>query len=165
MPVEAADDARPGAGRSPFERAGRTRRPKLRLDVTLAVFVGGCVGGWLRYAATSMWPAPAGHLPWATFGVNVVGAFILALVVVIAADIAPSRYLRPLVGTGFCGALTTFSSVVVTTDQLSAHHPRIAAAYLGATIVAGLAASSFGLVLGRAIAANRHRARTGGDPR
>jgi CrcB protein len=150
--LDPADDGRRAM---PFDRAGRPRWPRLRLDVVAAVFVGGCAGGWARYAATSRWPAPAGQLPWATFSVNVAGAFVLALVVVIAADIAPSRYLRPLLGTGFCGALTTFSSVVVTTDQLYAHHPRTAAAYLAATIVAGLAAASFGLAVGRAIAANR----------
>jgi CrcB protein len=82
------------------------------------------------------------------------------VVVVIAADLVSSRYLRPLLGTGFCGAFTTFSSIVVTSDQLFAdRHPGMATAYLVASIVAGLAAASAGLATVRALAENRHRAR------
>jgi CrcB protein len=110
--------------------------------------------------ATKTWPAGVGGFPWSTFSVNTAGAFVLALVVVIAAELAPSRYLRPLVGTGFCGALTTFSSIVVAADQLLAHgHLAIATAYVAASIVSGLAAGSFGLIVGRAVTVNRHRAR------
>jgi CrcB protein len=141
---------------SPFRSPRRARWPKLRPDVLAVVFVGGCVGGWVRYAVTSAWPTPDGHLPWATFAVNTAGAFVLTLVIVVAADIAPSRYLRPLVGTGFCGALTTFSSVVVSTDQLFAHHHAgIAGAYLLASSFGGLAAAALGLVLARSVAGSR----------
>lgn len=164
--IDEAEDARHRRGASPFEQGRRPRWPTLRPDVVGVVFAGGCAGGAVRYASTSAWPTPPGRFPWATFDVNVAGAFVLALVIVIAADIIPSRYLRPLVGTGFCGALTTFSSVVLTTDQLFAHHhSRTAIVYLLATITAGLAGSSFGLVLGRAIAANRRRARQERSPR
>jgi CrcB protein len=155
--VDAVEDARQ-RGRSSFAQSRRSRWPKLRADVIGVVFAGGCAGGAARYAATSGWAAPTGGFPWATFAVNVTGAFILGLVVIIAADVVPSRYLRPLLGTGFCGGLTTFSSVVVATDQLFAHgHARTAVSYLLATIAAGLAACSLGLLLGRAIAANRRR--------
>lgn len=128
----------------------------------LAVFLGGCLGGWVRYGITETWPTRTGRFPWATFGVNVAGAFVLALVIVFAADVVSSRYLRPLVGTGFCGALTTFSSIVVTTDLLFAHHhPGTAVTYLAASIVAGLAAAALGLVIGRAVAAKRRDRRKG----
>jgi CrcB protein len=157
--VDAAEDAGHAPSGSPFTQSRRTGWPKLRADVIGAVFVGGCVGGALRYAVTSGWAAPPGRFPWATLAVNITGAFILGLVVIIAADMVPSRYLRPLLGTGFCGGLTTFSSVVVATDELFAHgHARTAVSYLLATIVAGLAACSLGLLLGRGIAANRRRA-------
>jgi len=33
----------------------------------------------------------------------------------------PTTYVRPLLGTGFCGAWTTFSSITASTDQLAAH--------------------------------------------
>ncbi len=159
--VDPTRDSRP----APFGLRPRPRWPVLRWDVVAAVFLGGCAGGWLRYAASTAWPAGAGSIPWATFGVNVGGAFVLGLVVVAAAELVSSRYLRPLLGTGFCGALTTFSSVVVTVDELFAHHhTRTAVGYLLATVAAALAASWFGLVVGRAAVAKR-RARQEGSPR
>ena len=161
--VDAAEQSARGSAASPFGAARPARWPRLRPDVVAVVFLGGCLGGWTRYAVTQAWPTRSGRFPWATFAVNIAGAFILALVVVIAADIVSSRYLRPLLGTGFCGALTTFSSIVVTTDLLFAHHHGgTALAYLTASIVAGLGAASFGLVLGRAVAANRRSDRQKG---
>ena len=133
---------------------------RLRPDVVGVVFAGGCVGGVTRYWITSAYPAPTFGFPWSTFLVNVAGAFVLALVVVIASELMPSRYLRPLVGTGFCGALTTFSSVVVGADRLFAHrHAEVAVAYLVATVVGGLAAGLLGLLSARALVAARHRGR------
>jgi CrcB protein len=142
--------------RSPFETARPARRPRPRWDVLAAIFVGGCGGGAARYALDVTWPAGAGDFPWTIFAINTSGAFILALVIVIAADVLPSRYLRPLLGTGFCGAFTTFSSIVVTFDELVAHdHPGTAVGYLAASIAAGLAAAWLGLVAGRTVAAIR----------
>jgi CrcB protein len=145
-----------------MRRSGRLR---LRWDVVAVVFVGGCLGGWARYGITSTWPTRTGRFPWATFEVNVAGAFVLAVVVVIAADVVSSRYLRPLLGTGFCGAFTTFSAIVLTTDQLFAHHHRrIAVAYLAASIIAGLAAAALGLIGARAVIASRRRTRRERSP-
>jgi CrcB protein len=131
--------------------------------VLAAVFAGGCVGGLVRYLVAKEWPTSTHLFPWPTFTVNIAGAFILALLIVIVSDVlGPSRYLRPLLGTGFCGALTTFSSVVVTADELIAHgHADVAAGYLAATILAGLAAGALGLVVGRSFAASRNRTREG----
>lgn len=158
--LDTDEDTVADGGSTPFEGPRRSRWPRLRADVLLVIFLGGCLGGWARYGITSAWPTTTGQFPWATLTVNVTGAFILTLVIVAAADIVSSRYLRPLLGTGFCGAFTTFSSIVVTTDLLFAHdHPGTAVIYLAASIVAGLAAAALGLALGRAVAANRRRAR------
>jgi CrcB protein len=155
-----AESTRQRSTTSAFKQARRSSWPTFRIDVVVAIFLGGCIGGYARYAATLILPTPSGAFQWSIFWVNTVGAFILALVVVIASEVAPSRYLRPLIGTGFCGALTTFSSVVVAVDQLFAHHhAQTAVAYLLATIGATLAASWLGLLLGRAVAAGRHGAR------
>jgi CrcB protein len=115
--------------------------------VIALVFVGGCVGGLLRYAVTTHWPDGVGAFPWATFGVNVAGAFVLAVVVELAAELHPRWvYLRPLLGAGLCGALTTFSSIVVSVDRLVAHgHATLAVEYLVATVAAGVAAGALGL--------------------
>jgi CrcB protein len=123
-----------------------------RPDVVAVVFAGGCIGGVTRYWITSAYPGGRYAFPWSTLLVNLTGAFVLAFVVVTATELLPSRYLRPLVGTGFCGALTTFSSVVVAADRLFAHH-RVgtAAAYLVATVGGGLAAAVAGVWLARTL--------------
>jgi CrcB protein len=145
------------AGRSAFAVATRSRWPRLHPDVVAVVFAGGCVGGYARYALARAWTPPPYGFPWATLTVNLVGAFVLALVVV-AGEARPSRYLRPLLGTGFCGALTTFSSVVVTTAQLTAHdRAPTATGYLAASVVGGLGAAAAGLVLARALAGRHTR--------
>jgi CrcB protein len=125
---------------------------RIRRDLVGVVFVGGCLGGWARYAVVSAWHAPDRAFPSATLTVNLVGALVLGLLVVFVSTARPGRYLRPLVGTGFCGALTTFSSVVVATDQLFAHHRAVTAvAYLGASIAGGLAAAAIGVAFGRLV--------------
>lgn len=107
---------------------------------------------------TSAWPAPTDGFPWATFVVNVAGALVLGVVVALAVGLPPNRYLRPLLGTGFCGGLTTFSSVAVSVDELVAHHHAgTAGLYLLGTVGAGLASAAAGLVVGRSVVANRER--------
>jgi len=117
------------------------------------VFSGGCVGGLLRYAVTRAWSTPGNGFPWSTFVVNVAGAFVLGVVVVVATQ-RRARSMRLLIGTGFCGALTTFSSVVVAAAHLFAHgHSGTATAYLVLTSVAGIFAAVLGLGAARATVA------------
>lgn len=133
-----------------------------RLRILAAVAIGGILGGLARYAITGSGQGPASGFPWPTYAVNVSGAFVLALLLVLVLDVLrPTTYLRPLLGTGFCGAYTTFSSVVVTTDQLAAHdRAGIAVAYLFGSLAGGLAAGVLGLGLGRTTAAAVHRSRS-----
>jgi CrcB protein len=115
------------------------------------VFVGGCIGGLARYGLTRAWPTPARGFPWATLVINASGAFALALLVVVVNEVLPpTTYVRPLLGTGFCGAWTTFSSVVVSTDQLIAHdHAATGVLYLVGSLGVGLGAALAGLATGR----------------
>ncbi|MCW2673506.1 MAG: crcB3 [Frankiales bacterium] len=154
-----AVDVRHRPGLSPFEQPAANAWPRLPLAVLAAVFVGGCVGTLARYEVTETWSTPAHHFPWATFAINSSGAFALALLLVLVLEVLPpSTYLRPLLGTGFCGAWTTFSSIVASADQLIAHgHARLGASYVVSSAVAGLAAAFVGLVVGRSIGASRHR--------
>jgi CrcB protein len=124
-----------------------------RLSVVMAVFVGGCAGGLGRYAVTRAWPTSAYAFPWSTFVVNVAGAFALAVLLVVVTRRRPSlTYLRPLLGTGFCGAWTTFSAVVASSDQLVAHgRVSTGVGYVLASTVAGLSAALLGLATGRAV--------------
>ncbi len=123
-----------------------------RPSLLLAVFVGGCIGGAGRYLVTRA--LPLGDVPWTTLGINLSGAFVLALLLVLALEVlTPSTYLRPLWGTGFCGAWTTFSGIVVPTDQLVRDgRAGAAAGYLLASLLGGVAAGWAGLVTARWVA-------------
>jgi CrcB protein len=158
--VDAVEDTphHRGPGVGPSERSRPRRWPRSDARVLAVVLAGGVGGGLARYGVTQAWPTPTGGFPWSTFVVNTAGSFALPLLLVVLADIwAPHRYVRPLLGTGFLGAFTTFSSVTATADQLAVHgHARTAAVYLTASVLAALGAASFGLLLGRAFGARRH---------
>ncbi len=100
--------------------------------VLLAVFAGGCIGGALReLVATDLGT---------TLAVNLSGSLLLGLLVVTV-----PHHWRPLLGTGFCGALTTFGSVaVVAVDDGEL-------AYLAASLLGGVAAAALGVALGHAL--------------
>ncbi|CAN5466934.1 fluoride efflux transporter CrcB [soil metagenome] len=107
-----------------------------------AVFVGGAIGTLAR-AGLATWLAPSPHeWPWPTFIVNIVGAFLLGYFTTRLLERLPlSSYRRPLVGTGLCGGLTTFSTMQVETlRMLEHHHYGLALGYVLASIVAGYAA-------------------------
>lgn len=153
------DIERTGVAGGAFPAGVRRRWPRLDPRVLAVVFAGGVAGGVLRYAVGRGWPVPPGRFPWPTLGINTAGAFALSLLVVLAGGLwAPRRYLRPLLGTGFIGAFTTFSSVMADAAQLTAHgHPALATAYVSATLLAGLNAATLGLLLGRMIVTARRQ--------
>jgi fluoride exporter len=86
------------------------------------LIVFGALGTLARYGvavATQTWlPREAQGFPWATLTVNVIGSFVLALVVFLALEGRVSQDTRLAVGTGFCGAFTTFSTFALETDAL-----------------------------------------------
>ncbi|HVV76968.1 MAG TPA: CrcB family protein [Mycobacteriales bacterium] len=135
--------------------------PSFTLSRLGLVLSGGFCGGLLRDEVVSHWATKSGAFPWPIFVVNTAGAFVLGAVVIVALDVlAKSRYLRPLLGTGFCGALTTFSSVAVGVDQLLRHGRIVTGVgYLLASLAAGLAAAALGAAFGRTLPATRARRR------
>jgi CrcB protein len=111
---------------------------------TAAVIAGGAVGTLARAGLAEALPVHPGTWPWATFLVNIAGTVILGWVV-----IARQQW-RPLVGTGFCGALTTFSTFQVQLVELGDDgHVALAAAYLAVSVACGLAAAAVGARLAR----------------
>lgn len=114
----------------------------------LLVVLGAAVGAPLRYAVDRIVQARHGP-PWGTFAVNMAGSLVLGVVVGTAA----SPEVTALVGTGFCGALTTYSTFGYETVALGAGG-RLGAALLNAvgSVVLGLAAAGLGLLLGGALA-------------
>jgi CrcB protein len=122
-----------------------------------AVFVGGAVGTILRAALGTLGVADPGRWPWPTFTVNIVGTFLLGYVVTRLVERLPlSRYRRPILGTGLCGGLTTFSTMQVETiKMIQHHHYGLAAGYTAASIVAGLLAVYAATVLVRRVRIRR----------
>jgi fluoride exporter len=161
-PDEAVEPAAPDEpdGR-PFAQGRRiSGLPPWRILAVIAL--GGFFGGLSRYGLGLAFPAHHGAFPTATFAINVSGSFVLALLIVFVLEVwPPTTYVRPLIGVGFCGAYTTFSTWMVGVDQLISDGKSATAVwYLFGSLVAGLAATSLGMTTGRAVVAHRRRART-----
>ena len=107
----------------------------------LLVLLGGAVGAAARYLTdVAVQRAHGAEFPWGTWTVNVAGSFVLGLV---AAD-GPA-WVVTLVGTGFCGALTTFSTFGYETVRLSEEgRSSLAVANAAGSLAAGLVAAALG---------------------
>ena len=107
-----------------------------------AVFGGGFLGAVARAGLVEALPHDASEWPWATFLVNVAGAFALGYLVTRLQERLPlSAYRRPFLGTGLCGALTTFSTMQLELlRMLDGRHLALAAGYAAASVVAGFLA-------------------------
>jgi CrcB protein len=141
----------------------RTSRPyaPYRVDPRLlvAVAAGGALGAPARFAISRLLPTAAGSFPWATLWTNLSGAFVLGFVLVFLLErFRPSRYLRAFIGTGFCGAYTTVSTLAVETDLLIRDdHYLTATTYVTVSVLAGLAVVYFGMALARLLPAHPAR--------
>jgi fluoride exporter len=118
-----------------------------------AVFIGGALGTLVRASLSHVLAVPPGHWPWATFIVNIVGAALLGYFTTRLLERLPSSgYRRPLLGTGLCGGLTTFSTMQVETVAMLEHgHYVLAAGYTVASIGLGLLAVQAGTALVRRV--------------
>lgn len=120
------------------------------------VFLGGALGTTARYLISSAIPPWLG-LPLGTFLINVVGAFVLGVLLEALALRGPDegvlRNLRLFIGTGILGGFTTYSAFAVDTDGLlTSNNLTGSIIYAVATIVIGALASLAGI----ALAAWRH---------
>ena len=113
------------------------------------VFVGGGVGAAARFAV-ARWLYGyefARQFPWATFGINVVGSFVLGL---ISVGLAHRPGWRALLGVGVCGGFTTFSTFSVEAFALLKDERYAAAGgYVFGSVAAGLVGAWLGLRLVR----------------
>ncbi|HUG49560.1 MAG TPA: CrcB family protein [Terrimesophilobacter sp.] len=125
------------------------------------VVIGGTFGTAARFTLTEAVPTWSG-VPVATFGVNILGAFLLGVLVTNLArrgrDEGVRRAVRLLLGTGFMGGFTTYSTLAVETDALfRSGQAGLAVAYATATVIIGALAAATGIRI-----ASRRQARDGG---
>jgi CrcB protein len=111
-----------------------------------AIFAGGALGSAARTGLSELAPTHAGQWPWVTFAVNVVGCLVLGyLVTRLQERLAITAYRRPLLGTGLCGALTTFSTFQVELlKMLDRGDVGLAVVYAGASVAAGFVGVALG---------------------
>lgn len=121
----------------------------------LLVLAGGVIGAPLRYLTDLLVQSRHDSLfPWGTFTVNVAGSLVLGSVLGAAAIGAVPPAVVTFVGTGICGALTTFSTFGFETVRLLEEGSiSTAAANAVGSLAAGLAAGSLGWFLVTALAA------------
>ncbi|HWX75424.1 MAG TPA: CrcB family protein [Solirubrobacteraceae bacterium] len=111
----------------------------------LALF--GAAGVLARYGLSSAVHGDA--LPWVTVAINVLGSFLLGMLVVAHST---SAVLRTALGVGFLGGFTTFSTFSVQAFlDVEAGEPLRALVLVSASVLAGLAAAAAGYYLGRAV--------------
>lgn len=149
------DAVRPGAYRWPLH---------ITPFLLAVVFVGGCLGTLSRYGIGLALTNSDGSWPVATFMVNLIGAFVLGLLLEALAKRGPDegdrRIVRLGVGTGFLGAFTTYSALAVDTDLLMrSSKPGLAVLYLGLSVLGGLIFAAIGIQT----AAFHRKRRKGGD--
>ncbi|MEU4391715.1 fluoride efflux transporter CrcB [Kribbella sp. NPDC023855] len=119
----------------------------------LLVIAGAVAGAPLRYLTDRA--VQARHdsaFPWGTFAVNVIGSVILGFVTgaTLAGD-AP-HWVQLLIGTGFCGALTTYSTFSYETLRLYEQNAKLTAlANVTASILAAVGAATLGVAVSQAI--------------
>ena len=133
--------------------AGEALPVHLTPHLLMFVFIGGSVGVLLR-ALISDHVAVDSTVPVATFGINVVGAFILSVLIEALAlrgsDVGHRRALRLFLGTGLLGGFTTYSALAAQTDTMFGNdQTALALAYALGTVVVGFVASLAGIALTR----------------
>ena len=119
-----------------------------------AVATGGALGTVARWAAAIASPTPPTGFPWMTLAVNVLGCFLIGVLVALVTDVVAAHPLvRPFLGTGVLGGFTTFSGYAVDgTQLLQQERVGAAGAYLATTLLGALLATWLGLGIVRYLA-------------
>jgi CrcB protein len=120
-------------------------------STTLLVALAGATGAVLRYRLGVL--VGVRSFPWATLSINLSGSFLLALVLAGPATNRWSTATTVAVAVGLLGAYTTFSTFGYETFTLiRADRLGVAAGYVVASVLGGLAATALGYAAGRALA-------------
>lgn len=116
------------------------------------------MGAVARYAVSLAIPTLANHFPWSTFIINVSGSALLGFLLTLLSEQFPrGRLVRPLVGSGFIGAYTTFSTFEVDTIVLfRGHEIGVGVLYLASSLLGGLVAVWGGMNAARLLVKAEH---------
>ncbi len=118
-----------------------------------AVYVGGVAGTLARVGLGTLFPAGDARWPWVILAVNISGTLLLGYLVTRLQERLPlSTYRRQLMGTGFCGAYTTFSTMQLELlNMWDSHRYGLAVGYLAASVVCGYAAVHVAIAMARGV--------------
>ncbi len=118
------------------------------------VALGGAVGTGARAVLEAAAPAAPGGVPWTTFGINLLGSFVLGVLLESLArrgtDQGRRRVARLLCGSGLLGGFTTYSAFVAETERLLAGGATLTGmGYAVASVVIGVGSAVLGIVVAR----------------
>ena len=115
----------------------------------LLVGIGAIPGAWLRLKAVNHFEPMVPKKHWGTFVVNVIACFGVGLVLALVQHCSANPRLALLIGVGFFGSLSTFSTFAVELlNELRAGRPFVSLVLALASIAAGLCAAGAGYGLG-----------------
>jgi CrcB protein len=125
---------------------------KLDRSELAVIFIGGAAGALARVGLTTLFPVANGHWPWVVFAINLAGAYALGYLVKHVEWRGSHRLVRPLLGPGFCGAFTTFSTMQLEMlDMVRDGRTGLALAYVAASVLGGLIAVELGTLTVRGL--------------
>ncbi|MGP4015832.1 fluoride efflux transporter CrcB [Saccharopolyspora sp. 5N708] len=132
-------------------RVGMRELAHSHLPVLAVIALGGGLGALARYGLSQLLPTAPGHFPWATFWTNIIGCFLIGILMVLITEVwSARRLLRPFIGVGFLGGFTTFSTYAVEfRGLLQPGSVGTAFGYLLATLLGALLAVILGVWLTR----------------
>ena len=113
-----------------------------KISVVVVFFLLAAGGSLLRWGLqnSGKWSKPAG-----TFVANIIASFLLGVLL----GGSPSAETVTVIGTGFLGSFSTFSTVMMeVSDELEDNRRLVAAIYLCLSVIAGVAAAFLGLEVG-----------------
>lgn len=110
------------------------------------------MGTLARYAMAVAFPVSLRQVPWSTLVVNLLGSFLIGIVMFLIVERTFSLLIRPFLVIGVLGGFTTYSTFAVETVQLSRERPLIALIYVVISYIGGiLCVLAGGAVIGQIV--------------
>lgn len=139
-------------------------RPPGTLRWVPLILLGGAIGTAARASLETIFPSSPAALPWTTLTINLVGSYVLGLLLEALSAAGPDRGVRRAarltLGTGILGGFTTYSTFMVeTADRLRSGHALVALAYLVGSVIACLGAAALGISTASHVHHTRQRRR------